>query len=47
MRLDRLETHDRLEHFIEDQKDIIAQGAEDCLKKNPDSLRLQDRKSVV
>lgn len=47
MRLDRLETHDRLEHFIEDQKDIIAQGAEDCLKKNPDSLRLQEKSHYI
>lgn len=43
MKINRLETHDRLEHFKEDQSDVIAQGVEDCLKKNPDSIALQQK----
>jgi hypothetical protein len=43
MTLDRLEAHDRLEHLINDQWKTIAQGAEDCLFKNPDSLALQEK----
>lgn len=43
MKLNRLETHDRLVHFIKDQSQTIWQGAEDCLKKNPDSLRIQEK----
>lgn len=43
MKLDRLETHDRLEHFKEDQALNIAKGAEDCLKRNKLSLSLQER----
>lgn len=47
MKLNRLETHDRLEHFIKDQSINIFQGADDCLKKNPLSLALQDRSPYV
>lgn len=43
MKLNRLETHDRLLHFKKDQEANVFQGAEDCLKKNPLSLALQDR----
>lgn len=43
MKINRLETHDRLEHFVNDQWGIIAQGAHDCLFKNPDSLALQEK----
>lgn len=43
MKINRLEAHDRLEHLIEDQSANIFQGAEDCLKKNPLSLALQDK----
>lgn len=43
MKIERLETHDRLQHLIKDQALNIAQGAEDCLKKNPLSIALQDR----
>ncbi len=43
MKLDRLETHDRLQHFLNDQSNIICQGAEDCLKKNTDSLKYQEK----
>jgi hypothetical protein len=41
MKLNRLETHDRLEHFKQDQALNIFQGAEDCLKKNRLSIGLQ------
>jgi hypothetical protein len=41
MKISRLETHDRLNHFKNDQALNIFQGAEDCLKKNKDSLELQ------
>lgn len=41
MKVNRLETHDRLLHLKKDQALNIAQGAEDCLKKNPLSLGLQ------
>ena len=47
MRVNRLEAHDRLEYFLKDQHDIIAQGAEDCLKKNPDSLKYQEKSHYV
>lgn len=41
MKLNRLETHDRLIHFKQDQALNIAQGASDCMLKNPLSLALQ------
>ncbi len=47
MKLNRLETHDRLLHFKKHQEANIYQGAEDCLKKNPDSLFFQDRSPYV
>lgn len=47
MKLNRLETHDRLQHFIKDQSANIFQGAEDCLKKNPLSLAIQERAPYV
>jgi len=43
MKLNRLEAHDRLEHFIEGQSAVIWQGADDCLKVNPDSLKIQEK----
>lgn len=43
MKLNRLETHDRLLHFKKDQEANVFQGAEDCLKRNPLSLALQDK----
>ncbi len=43
MKIERLETHDRLEHLIKDQSANVFHGAEDCLKKNPLSLALQDK----
>lgn len=47
MKLNRLETHDRLEHFIKDQSINIAAGAEACLKKNRLSLALQERSPYI
>jgi hypothetical protein len=47
MRLNLLETHDRLEYLMKDQSEKIAQGAEDCLKKNPDSLKLQEKSHYI
>ena len=47
MQIDRLETHDRLLHFKEDQAKTIFQGAEDCLKKNLLSLQLQEHSPYV
>lgn len=43
MKLNRLETHDRYEYFIKDQSRIISEGADDCLKRNPDSLKIQEK----
>ena len=43
MKLNRLETHDRLEHLVKDQSDNVFEGAEICLKKNPLSLAIQER----
>lgn len=47
MKLNRLETHDRYKHFIEDQSKKIWEGAEECLKSNPDSLRLQEKSHYI
>jgi hypothetical protein len=47
MKISRLETHDRLQHFVKDQSANIFQGAEDCLKKNPDSLAIQEKAPYV
>ncbi len=47
MKINRLETHDRLQHFVKDQSANIFQGAEDCLKKNPDSLAIQEKSPYV
>jgi len=47
MKLNRLETHDRLLHFKKDQEANIFQGAEDCLKKNPDSLFFQSKSPYI
>lgn len=47
MKINRLETHDRLLHLKKDQEINIFKGAEDCLKKNPDSLFLQSRSPYV
>lgn len=47
MKVDRLETHDRLLHFIQDQSQAIWQGVNDCLTKNPDSLKIQEKSPYV
>ena len=47
MKIDRLETHDRLEHFVKDQSQTIWLGADECLKRNPDSLRLQEKSHYI
>ncbi len=47
MKLDRLETHDRLEHFKKDQNDAIVQGLNTCLKQNPLSIALQERSPYI
>lgn len=47
MKINRLETHDRLQHFVKDQSVNIFQGAEDCLKKNPDSLAIQEKSPYI
>lgn len=47
MKVNILEAHDRLLHFKKDQAQTIFQGAEDCLKKNPDSLFFQSRSPYV
>jgi len=47
MRLNRLETHDRLIHLHKDLGQTIAQGAEDCLKRNPDSIALQEKSPYI
>lgn len=43
MKLNRLETHDRLEHLIKDQSDNVFKGAEVCLRSNPLSLAIQEK----
>lgn len=47
MKINRLETHDRLLEFKKDQSNTISQGVEDCLKKNPDSLSLQQKSPYI
>lgn len=43
MKINRLETHDRYQHLIQDQGLNIFQGAEDCLKRNELSLAIQEK----
>lgn len=47
MKINRLETHDRLLHFKNDQGLNIFQGANDCMTKNPLSLALQEYSDYV
>lgn len=47
MKINRLETHDRLLHLKKDQSDTIAQGIEECLKRNPLSLSYQQRSPYI
>lgn len=47
MKVNRLEAHDRLLHFKEEQAINIFVGAEDCLKRNSLSLALQARSPYI
>jgi len=47
MKIDRLEAHDRLLHFKQDQEANIMEGFLDCLKKNPLSLALQAKSPYI
>jgi hypothetical protein len=47
MKIDKLETHDRWQHLMKDQSVNIAQGAEDCLKRNSLSIALQERSPYI
>ena len=43
MKVNILEAHDRNKYLIKDQSANVFQGAEDCLKRNPLSLAIQDK----
>jgi hypothetical protein len=47
MKVNILEAHDRKQHLIKNESEIIAQGAEDCLKINSLSLQLQDKSPYI
>lgn len=47
MKVNILEAHDRKKHLIKDQSANVFQGAEDCLKKNPLSLAIQEKSPYV
>ncbi len=47
MKINRLETHDRLQHLQKDQAVNLAQGCEDCLKRNSLSLSLQQHSPYI
>lgn len=47
MKVNLYEAHDRLKHFKKDQEVNIFLGAEECLKKNPDSIFYQERSHYV
>ena len=47
MKINRLETHDRLEHLKEDQSINISEGASTCLTKNPLSIALQEKSPYI
>jgi len=47
MKVNRLETHDRHQHLIQDQSETVEQGATDCLKTNKLSLAYQERSPYV
>lgn len=47
MKVNRLETHDRYQHLLKDQSEAVSQGAEECLKRNPYSLRLQAKSPYI
>jgi len=47
MKLNRLETHDRLLQLKKEQSINVFQGAEDCIKNNPLSIAIQDKSPYV
>lgn len=47
MKLNLLEAHDRYKHFKKSQWEIVSEGAEKCLKENPDSLAYQQKSPYV
>jgi len=47
MKVKILDAHDRLKHFVKDQSQNIFKGAEDCLKKNEDSIFYQSRSPYI
>lgn len=47
MKINRLETHDRLLHLKKDQEINVFKGAEDCLKINKLSLQYQEKSPYV
>ncbi len=47
MKINRLETHDRLQHLKKDQALNLSQGCEDCLKRNSLSLSLQHHSPYI
>lgn len=47
MKLNLYETHDRLLTFKKEQSNTIQQGCDDCLKRNPLSLQLQDKSPYI
>lgn len=47
MKLNVLDTHDRLLELRKTVPQVISQGFEDCLKKNPDSLFYQERSPYI
>lgn len=47
MKVNLFETHDRFKHLMNSQAEAISRGCDDCLKRNPLSLALQQRSPYV
>src|SRR5208337_5026593 len=47
MKLNVFDAHDRLLELNKTQSNILAQGCEDCLKRNPLSLALQEKSPYI
>jgi len=47
MKVNILEAHDRLKYLMKSQADAVSQGCDDCLKRNPLSLKLQDKSPYI
>jgi hypothetical protein len=43
MKLNILDTHERHKHLMKNQWEVVAKGAEDCLKNNPIAVAIQMR----